>query len=334
MPRAPARLAGCAPAFGRHNSFAPRLGWPAKVHAALNDDPLAFARPGATVTLGVGSSMVRPMRFWSSAFGLIEDDDHATRPRPAHPTSRGHWLLDEDGADPYLEDLGTLWLLHWWLLSAEPCLLPTFRYFFGSWWKTRFTRAELRAAVQDAAVGTGWRRPADSVVAHDITALTAMYGTTRHRENDPWAVEEFVINPFRQLGLLDLDPEVRFTPPNWESGCRRGELLVDRRRGNNAPGAILAYACLTYAHDRGAQGPGTVALSRLHTDDRGPGRLMLADERALRTAIANVARDPAGQGLALAESSGGDLLAFEEPPLILANRVLAAYYRHPNGPDE
>ncbi|WP_413810581.1 DUF4007 family protein [Streptomyces sp. OE57] len=332
MPRAPAPLVSCVPAFARHNAFPPRVGWPAKVHAALRESPQALSRPDAATMLGVGSSMVRPMRFWSHSFGLIRYGERL-RPRPVYPTARGHWLLDEDGADPYLEDPATLWLLHWWLLSGQPCYVPTFFHLFANWWKSRFIRSELRAAVQRAAVATGWPRPGDALISHDITALTSMYGTTSVVTYSARSVEEYVINPFRQLGILNLAPDSGFT--EWPAAVRRdrGELVVDRTRGNIAPRTVLAYACLQYAQQSGPDQPGAVALARLHTDPRGPGRLLLADEHSLRTALEAAAEHPAGRDIALVDSAGGDLLALDDSPRTIADRLLASYYHCPSGPE-
>lgn len=274
-----APLTGCVPSFARHGGYPPRWSWPAKVHAALREDPLALTRAEAPVSLGVGSSLVVPMRFWSLAFGLIRQDERPRGlPRPAYLTDRGYWLLDEEeGADPYLEDPTTLWLLHWWLLSAQPCHLPTFRYLFGTWWRSRFTHRELRTAVQEAAVATGWPRPADRSVSRDITALTSMYGTTgQPTQHSGYAIEEGVINPFRQLGVLELDPDAQ-----RRTAQRTGtQLRVQRNRGALAPHTVLAYACLNYAQLQGACAPGTITLGRLHTDPAGPGRLLLADRGA------------------------------------------------------
>ncbi|MGP4112954.1 DUF4007 family protein [Streptomyces sp. 4N509B] len=339
-PDATAPLAGCLPAFARHNGYPPRHGWLAKAHAALREDPLAFSRRDAPVTLGVGSSMVPALRFWSRAFGLIDEDERVGRHTLARPTRRGTWLLNEDeGADPYLEDPATLWLLHWWLLSARPCRVPTFRFLFGHWPSSRFTHSELRTAVQNAAITTGWPRPADRRVSRDITALTAMYATTPHQRERPSGgeVEEFVSNPFRQLGLLSAPSRADGARPGTTAGrgsSRGSELLVHRFRGATAPRVVLTYACLRYAHDCGFLGPGSIALARLRTEPRSPGRLLLADDRALRAAVAATAQTPAGRGIDITTSPAGeDAVCFAAAPATVADRLLTAHYRVPNGPD-
>ena len=328
-------LSHCVPDFGRHGSYPPRIGWLPKVHAAVRADPLVFSRPQAPVVLGVGSSMVRAMRFWSQAFGLIGLGPRRAGGRPAVATRRAAWLLDEEvGADAYLEHVGTLWLLHWWLLSTRPCHLPTFRFLFGQWWRVRFTRSGLREAVQSAAVASGWSKPSQALIARDITALTAMYAAPRRPPGGgrlPAAeLEDVLTSPFRQLELRDVDPDHHQTAGRSVS---RGGLLVHRHRGNTAPRAILACACLEHASAQGAEGPGSIALARLHTDPTGPGRLMLADYRALRAALSWAESGPLSGHLAITESSlGEEILSFDAPPRALADRLLATYYRLPDGP--
>lgn len=82
---------------------------------AVKDDPSIFSRDEAIVSLGVGKNMVRSIRHWCVALGLITDEDN---PRGVYtPTALGLLIFDADGEDPYLEDMGTLWWLHWKLAN-------------------------------------------------------------------------------------------------------------------------------------------------------------------------------------------------------------------------
>ena len=64
----------------------------------------SFNAEDAVVELGVGKNMVSSIRFWMKAFNLLTTTDELT--------NFAHKLLSEDGYDPYMEDEGTLWLLH------------------------------------------------------------------------------------------------------------------------------------------------------------------------------------------------------------------------------
>src|SRR5438046_2950320 len=116
-------------AFARHETFHPRYGWFRKGVKAAEQSPEVFSKESAPVELGVGKNMVRAIRFWGRAAKVLADAANPRQPRLplSVPSQNGRALFDErTGLDPYLEQPGSLWLLHWWLL-APPCLVPV-------WW--------------------------------------------------------------------------------------------------------------------------------------------------------------------------------------------------------
>ena len=69
----------------------------------------------AVIALGVGKNMVSSIRYWLKVFGLSEQDK---------PTEIADYLFDEQkGVDKYIESLGTLWLLHYLLVSSKEATL-------------------------------------------------------------------------------------------------------------------------------------------------------------------------------------------------------------------
>lgn len=65
----------------------------------------------AIIDLGVGKNMVRSIRFWIWSFGLLETES------PYEEIAK--FIFEDSGADPYLEDIGSIWLLHYFLVSSE-----------------------------------------------------------------------------------------------------------------------------------------------------------------------------------------------------------------------
>ncbi|WP_063761920.1 DUF4007 family protein [Streptomyces sp. NRRL S-475] len=305
-------LTGCLPAFGRHRGYPPRYGWLRKVYDALRQEPTALRRPDATVVLGVGKSMVPSMAFWSQAFGLA-----ARNGQDLVPTNRAHWLLDEEtGADPYLELDASLWLLHWWLVSSEPCHVPTWRYLFGHSPLSRSSRAELQGRLAAAADAAGHRTPAASVLASDIACLVSMYAP-----GDPTAanIEDELSNPFRTLHLLD--PE----PPADRTADRSHLVALRRMAGRHCPAPVQAYASLDFAARTASPSAGSISLARLASDPLGPGRLLLTGTADLRRALNQVANRHAD--LAVVQSGDGEeTLVYSCPPVLLAEDVLAGAY--------
>ncbi|WP_328373044.1 DUF4007 family protein (plasmid) [Streptomyces sp. NBC_00445] len=308
----PTPFSGCLPAFGRHRGYPPRYGWLRKVHLAIRKDPGAMQREDAIVVLGVNKSMVPAMSFWSQAFGLARREG-----RDLLPTDRAYWLLDDEhGADTYLEHDASLWLLHWWLLSAEPCHVPSWRYLFGNTGLSRYSRRELQRRLTATTDAAGWRPPAPSVLAADVACLVSMYALGDHRAAN---LEDELSNPFRTLQLLNSEP-----PP--DSSTDRSHLVAIRRRaGRRCPAIIQAYASMDFAARAFGNAPGSISLARLASDPLSPGRLLLADAADLRRALRKVAaRHP---DLAVVESADGEeLLAFNARPDHLAEHLLDTAY--------
>ncbi len=103
--------------FGGHEKFVFRQGWLKKGLDAAQADPAIFTRPDAFVTLGVGKNMAAAIRYWGLAVGFLQES--AEGRGYVEPTDLGRAMLGEDGWDPYLEDIGTLWLIHWQLANNQ-----------------------------------------------------------------------------------------------------------------------------------------------------------------------------------------------------------------------
>lgn len=95
--------------FSGHESFACKTLWLKKGYDFIRNDN-NFNAPNAVVRLGVGKNMVASIRYWMRAFGLTKNDKLQ---------KIADYLFDTNiGKDPFVEDLGTLWLLHFLLVST------------------------------------------------------------------------------------------------------------------------------------------------------------------------------------------------------------------------
>lgn len=105
--------------FGGHEKFVFRHGWLKKgVDAIVKNGGMIFAQDQALVELGVGKNMVRSIRHWCLATGMArETEANGEHARQLTLTELGEKLLGEGGWDPYLEDIGSLWLTHWQLVT-------------------------------------------------------------------------------------------------------------------------------------------------------------------------------------------------------------------------
>ena len=75
----------------------------------LLDSDFMFNASDAVVRLGVGKNMVASIRYWLKAFGMTDSKGCLT--------DLSHYIFDsETGKDPFIEDLATLWILHFHLV--------------------------------------------------------------------------------------------------------------------------------------------------------------------------------------------------------------------------
>lgn len=88
----------------RHESFSIREGWLAKGIKNVKEYGNVFALQNATDILGIGTNMVKSLKYWMTATKLVEEKNREI-------------MLSDFGSiineyDPYLEDIFSWWLIH------------------------------------------------------------------------------------------------------------------------------------------------------------------------------------------------------------------------------
>lgn len=93
--------------FSGHESFPCKSLWLKKGYDFVVQEK-NFSNPDAVIDLGVGKNMVASIHYWLRVFKICKGNQ---------PTWFGRYLFDEtNGKDKYIEDLATLWLLHFSLV--------------------------------------------------------------------------------------------------------------------------------------------------------------------------------------------------------------------------
>ena len=125
--------------FSGHESFPCKTFWLKKGYdfVVAGDD---FNSPEAVIGLGVGKNMVASIRFWLRVFGVTENDK---------PTVLADYLFnDQNGKDKYLEDIATLWLLHFNLVFLEEATLYNMFFCGVQRERTHFEREQVLTYVK------------------------------------------------------------------------------------------------------------------------------------------------------------------------------------------
>ena len=252
---------GHARVFSGHESFALRYGWLPKLYEAVKEDEDLFTNDErAILALGLGNNMVKAIRFWGQVFGLL----HVQRGL-ARNTELARRLLDADtGIDPYLEDPGSLWRLHW-IVTAHAGL--------GAW-VTTFLELQDAQITRDRLIDVVRRR---AVAARgSVTQRTATNHVDIFLRTYDWARFESATNsedasgcPFQELHLI-------------ETSAVNGQTLVCVKRGPKSLLDVRAFAFALNDYWQGAA-PGSRSLSvrSLLVDRRSPGVVYRLDEGSL-----------------------------------------------------
>lgn len=210
--------------FSGHESFTCRQFWLKKGYDFLVGGH-SFSDPDAVVHLGVGKNMVSAIHYWMKGFDLVNED--------GVPTAMATYLLDDDqGADRYLEKPGTLWLLHYFLVTRGRASLYelTFNEFRPRY--PIFTKPQL---VQHAADTCADQEQTVSVstLQRDVDVLVRSY--TRPKRKATSAEDDFA-TLLIDLQLIDTLEVAR------DDGNIR--YAIERRQRGDLPMQIVLYAIL------------------------------------------------------------------------------------------
>ena len=218
--------------FSGHETFACRYAWLPKAYRAIVDDPSILRdEERAMVGLGVGKNMVRSIRFWGEAMNVIAP----MKDKTFAPTIFGTAIFDHTGFDPFLEDVRTLWLLHWNIAARVTDPLFAWDFLFNRWPYPEFTRSEVLAAFVREAKRLNVPRSEVTLKQH-LDVFLQSYVSTREQTS---VVEDSLDCPLAELELLQV-VGVRRT----DSSARFEQVYSFRREAKPEITAALFEYCL------------------------------------------------------------------------------------------
>ena len=251
--------------FAGHETFPFRYAWLRKGVRLTVDDGGAFRSDDAMVRLGVGKNMVRSIRHWGMACGILEEDPSIrnNRGRVLRPTWLGQLLCGTGGWDEYFEHPATLWLLHWQLASS-PAPSTTWFWAFNHAPQLRFTKAELTGWLSNLVEQQGWSRVSESSLRRDVDCFLRTYVPVRPTRTVP--LEDTLDCPLVDLGLIREQAKGVFQ-------IMRGDHL-------GLPDELFAY-CLAQFIGQQSGAARTLPLETVAFSAGAPGRVFCLSENAL-----------------------------------------------------
>lgn len=133
--------------FTGHDTFPLRYGWLYKAVNHLNSGgKLQTSKEEETqqaiIKLGVGKNMVNAIRYWAESADLLSSKRSQSN-IDYFTSENGDYLFNADtGRDPYLEQIGSVWLVHFWL-NFNFQHLSAYRYFFNYSHVQHFEKSKL-----------------------------------------------------------------------------------------------------------------------------------------------------------------------------------------------
>ncbi len=187
--------------FRAHDTFYIRKGWLSKGmrNVAANKDVFVTKdkERNPMDVLGIGANMVKSLRYWLQAVGLTEEP--STGQRYQTFTEFGKIVFEQD---PYLEEVGTLWLLQYKLATNQKEATAWY-FFFNEFNMNEFTREEFVQSLQNYII-MAQEQAAVRSLNDDFSCIISTYVSRAKTSSARVSPENNIDCPFGELGLIDI----------------------------------------------------------------------------------------------------------------------------------
>lgn len=185
--------------FRAHETFFIRKGWLSKGMRYVSHKPNVFTdkKENPMDVLGIGANMVKSLRYWLQAVGLTVEPKSGKRDQTL--TEFGELVHEKDA---YTEELGTLYLLHYKLVTNER-MAPSWYYFFNKFTMKEFSKDDFIAQIQNELkmedISVAIRSLSD-----DFICIMNTYVPRFKVDPNKVSPENNISCPFSELGLIDI----------------------------------------------------------------------------------------------------------------------------------
>lgn len=187
--------------FRAHDTFFIRKGWLSKGmrNVVANQDVFVTKDKDRNPmdVLGIGANMVKALRYWLQVVGLTLETTKGQRVQSLTPL--GELVYQHD---PYIEELGTLWLLQYQLAKNKDEATAWY-FFFNEFNVSEFTREDYVQALQNYIV-MAQEQAAIRSLNDDFSCIINTYVSRGKTSTTKVSPENNIDCPFGELGLIDV----------------------------------------------------------------------------------------------------------------------------------
>jgi len=283
----------------RNESFNIREGWMRKGMKLLPDYPDLFSREDAMQLLGVGSKMVKSIKYWLIATGLAEEKKVKSKIELVITEEIGEVV---NQYDPYFEDLFTLYILHT-NIASNLDNATVWYLFFNNYDAKTFTKEDMQNVLDNELKKILDKDVtySDSLFRDDCGSVIKMYADDEDN-NDP---EDNLSSPLSALGLL------------VKSQTKKGTFEKTAPRYDKLDCFVILYIMLRNK----IEGKDSVSINDLLTGENSAGKLLNLTRPILNEYLDRLR---ARGYITINRTAGLDMVYFDKD--ITAKQVLIDYY--------
>ena len=255
--------------FSGHETFPIRYGWIEKMTDFINNNAkdsvfsMDLLKPENTsVDFGLGFNMAKSLKHWVFATNILE----TTSKNTVKYTNAGNIIFGPKGKDKYLENINTIWFLHYKLTSSlSNC--TTWAWFFNYFTDSRFDKNRLfndLITFADRSQGNF----SEESLKRDIDCFLRSY--TVKQISSEKLIEDGLESPFLELELIQSESSNNF--------------FINRDFRQTLSPEIFAISLVNYIRSHNISSS-TVSIDKLLYDPFSPGCLFKLSKEAIETLL-------------------------------------------------
>lgn len=251
--------------FRGHETFAIRKGWLTKGmrNVVAMPDVFVSREVNPMDSLGIGSNMVKALRYWLQVTNLTSEPNSGRRNQTL--TDIGNIVYNNDR---YIEEIGTLWLIHYALASNKD-EATSWYLFFNQFDLSEFTEEDFAKRVRKFLSMSDEESdmPSERAVSDDFKCVISTYYSKKDYSSDP---EDNIECPLTELGLISF-VEVKDHERVFRKESPKAEDIPEL--------IVLAVILNKYGNEK------EIKISALQNDDCSIGKIFCLDTISLHNIL-------------------------------------------------
>lgn len=149
--------------------------------------------------MGIGANMVKSLRYWLQAIGLTQEPVSGKRTQKLTPFGQLVFAHDK-----YIEEIGTLYLLHYKLASNKE-MATSWYYFFNEFSLSDFAKDDFSTQISNyIKIEDDTANVALRSIEDDFTCIINTYVPRYKTMPNKISAENNIDCPFGEMGLIDI----------------------------------------------------------------------------------------------------------------------------------